>query len=56
MAHAVAAADQATLARATERLHPWALSGATRAGQKQHPGLLDELRARLGGTPATAPV
>ncbi len=55
VAHARAAADLQTLARAADRLHPWALSGATRAGQKQHPGLLDDLRTRLDGAPAAGP-
>jgi hypothetical protein len=39
--------DADTLAAARERLHPWALSGASRTALKQQPGLLDELRARL---------
>ena len=33
------------LGEALDRLHPWALSGATRTGMKGRPGLLDELRA-----------
>ena len=28
-------------------LHPWALSGATRTGLKESPGLLDDLRNRV---------
>ena len=32
---------------AADRLRPWALSGATRTAHKQHPGLLDELQARV---------
>jgi hypothetical protein len=54
VAHATAAADPATLARAAARLQTWALSGATRAGQKQRPGLLDELRTRLASGGAVA--
>jgi undecaprenyl-diphosphatase len=49
---AVAAArptvDAAGLSHALDRLHRWALSGATRAGHKQQPRLLDELRRRVG--------
>jgi hypothetical protein len=32
------------LAQALDRLHPWALSGATRTALKDRPGLLDRLR------------
>ena len=49
-AHAIAAVDPATLAAARERLHPWALSGASRTALKERPGLLDDLRARLADT------
>jgi undecaprenyl-diphosphatase len=55
VAHAAATVDRATLGRALDRLHPWALSGATRTGLKSRPGHLDELRERLGdavGRPA----
>ena len=61
---AVAAARGAlgpvVLGDALERLHPWALSGATRTGLKERHGLLDELRGRVGaaaepGEPAIAP-
>jgi undecaprenyl-diphosphatase len=48
VAHSTASVDRATLRRALDRLHPWALSGATRAGLKSRPGQLDELRTRLG--------
>ena len=44
VAQAVASVDRATLARARDRLRPWALAGATRTGLKSRPGLLDELR------------
>ena len=44
---ALATVDGDTLAAARERLHPWALSGATRTALKAEPGLLDDLRARL---------
>ncbi len=40
--------DRATLARAAERLRPWALSGATRTALSERPGLPDELRRRVG--------
>jgi undecaprenyl-diphosphatase len=53
VANAVATVDPATLARALDRLHPWALSGATRTALKSRRGLLDELR-RLVGPAATA--
>jgi glycosyltransferase 2 family protein len=36
------------LREALDRLHPWALSGATRTGLKQREGLLDDLRRRVG--------
>jgi undecaprenyl-diphosphatase len=53
---AVAAARAAVapreLADAADRLRPWALSGATRTGLKQSPGLLDNLRARVLAAPA----
>jgi undecaprenyl-diphosphatase len=46
-AHAIASVDPITLAAARDRLHPWALSGASRTALKERPGLLDDLRARL---------
>ncbi len=48
VAHAAASVDSATLGQAVDRLHLWALSGATRTGLKANPGLLDQLRSRLG--------
>ena len=48
VARAVAFVDPATLARARDRLHLWALSGATRTGLAAKRGQLDELRERLG--------
>jgi glycosyltransferase 2 family protein len=36
------------VASALDRLHPWALSGATRTGLKESKGLLDDLRSRVG--------
>jgi undecaprenyl-diphosphatase len=39
--------DPTRLTMAADRLRPWALSGATRTAHKQHPGLLDELQARV---------
>jgi undecaprenyl-diphosphatase len=47
VAHAAANVDSATLARAVDRLQPWALSGATRTALKARAGHLDELRRRL---------
>src|SRR5262249_43007522 len=41
------ALDGASLAAALDRLHRWALSGATRTAHKARPELLDELRARV---------
>ncbi|HET8617382.1 MAG TPA: hypothetical protein VFM27_00385 [Acidimicrobiales bacterium] len=59
---AVAAAERVVgpevTAGALVRLHPWALSGATRTALKERAGLLDELRARVarggGGAPAVS--
>ena len=45
--HAQATVDPATLAAARDRLHPWAMSGATRNAVKANPGLVDDLRQRL---------
>jgi glycosyltransferase 2 family protein len=49
---AVAVAHRAVgpdaLASALDRLHPWALSGATRTGLKDEQGLLDHLRREVG--------
>ena len=42
-----------TLAGAADRLHAFALSGATRTGLKSRPGLLDELRAKVEAPGAT---
>jgi hypothetical protein len=51
-ARAVAVASKAVgpevLEGALDRLHPWALSGATRTGLKERASLLDELRRRVG--------
>jgi len=47
VAHAAANVDQAALGHALDRLHLWALSGATRSALKARPGQLDELRDRL---------
>jgi undecaprenyl-diphosphatase len=50
-ARAVAVAREAVgpevLGAALERLHPWALSGATRTGMKERRGLLDDLRGQV---------
>ena len=53
VANAAATVDRATLVQALDRLHPWALSGATRTGLKARPGHLDELRDRLHDGGAT---
>jgi undecaprenyl-diphosphatase len=47
-ARAVAAVDGPTLGAAQDRLHPWALSGATREALRERVGLLDDVRARIG--------
>jgi tRNA A-37 threonylcarbamoyl transferase component Bud32 len=49
-ASAVSMVAPATLAQALDRLHPWALSGATRTELKGRPGLLDSLRSELAVT------
>jgi undecaprenyl-diphosphatase len=45
--HARRSVDPETLAAARDRLHLWALSGASRTALKERPGLLDDLRAGL---------
>ena len=45
--HAVAAVGPAPLRPALDRLHPWALSGASRTSLAEHPGALDTLRATV---------
>jgi undecaprenyl-diphosphatase len=47
VAQAKAALSADELVAAADRLHPWALSGATRTGLKERDGLLDDLRRRL---------
>jgi undecaprenyl-diphosphatase len=47
VAQARAALGPADLGSAAGRLHLWALSGATRTGLKERPGLLDDLSRRL---------
>jgi undecaprenyl-diphosphatase len=47
IAQARAALSPEDLAAAVDRLHPWALSGATRTGLKERSGLLDDLRRQL---------
>jgi glycosyltransferase 2 family protein len=49
-ASAVSMVEPATLAQAFDRLHLWALSGATRTSLKGRPGLLDSLRSELAVT------
>jgi glycosyltransferase 2 family protein len=41
------------LGDALDRLHPWALSGATRTGLKERQGLLAELRSEVGTVAGT---
>jgi undecaprenyl-diphosphatase len=53
VALAVASVDPSTLARAVQRLRPWALSGATRDALRSRKGSLDELRTRLAEGTAT---
>jgi len=55
VANAVATVDPATLARALDRLHPWALSGATRTAHTSRRGLLDELRRHVDHAATAAP-
>ena len=45
---ATRAVGPAAVRAAEARLHPWALSGATRTALKARPGLLDDLRQRIG--------
>jgi tRNA A-37 threonylcarbamoyl transferase component Bud32 len=52
VACAVSSVDTPTLSRARDRLHPWALAGATRTALKSQPGFLDELRAKLDAAAA----
>jgi undecaprenyl-diphosphatase len=47
VAQAAEAVGSATLHAALARLHPWALSGATRTALKEHAGLLDDLGPRI---------
>ena len=47
VASAHAAVGAAALAGALDRLHPWALSGATRTGLKARAGVLDDLRRQV---------
>ena len=49
-APALASVDAATRLRGSERLRPWALSGATRTALKEQAGLLEQLRERLGAS------
>jgi undecaprenyl-diphosphatase len=54
VAQAAATVEPATLARALDRLHPWALSGATRTALKARPQVLRELRQRVAEAAAAA--
>ncbi|HTN79914.1 MAG TPA: hypothetical protein VMK16_09590 [Acidimicrobiales bacterium] len=55
---AVALADAGVgpvaVASSLDRLHPWALSGATRTGLKESKGLLDDVRTRVSEVAASA--
>jgi undecaprenyl-diphosphatase len=53
LAAGVAAVGPEAISTASLRLHPFALSGATRTGMKESPGLLDELRRRTEALAAT---
>jgi undecaprenyl-diphosphatase len=60
VAAARTALPPASLALALRRLHPWSLSGATRTGLKENPGLLGEIRDEVAraaeeGAPAAPP-
>jgi glycosyltransferase 2 family protein len=60
IARARAALGPSALTAAADRLRSWSLSGATRTGMKEQPGLLDTLRQAVTGasadsTPTTAP-
>jgi glycosyltransferase 2 family protein len=54
VALAVSAVGSEGVQPALDRLHLWALSGATRTGLKESPGLLDDLRNRVAGVAATS--
>ena len=56
VASAAPTVEPAILVKALDRLHPWALSGATRATLKGGPGLLDSLRDQLDLTIAAGTV
>ena len=56
VASAAPTVEPAILVKALDRLHPWALSGATRAMLKRGPGLLDSLRDQLDLTIAAGTV
>jgi hypothetical protein len=47
VARAACAVDAVTMERALDRLHLWALSGATRTALKSRPGAIDDLRDRM---------
>lgn len=47
VARAAEAVGPDALRAALTRLHPWALSGATRTALKEHAGLLDDVRPRI---------
>jgi undecaprenyl-diphosphatase len=51
---AVAAVGPKVLAGALDRLHPWALSGATRTALQRSPGSLDGLRAAVASACRTS--
>jgi len=53
LATAREAVGAVTLGDALDRLHPWALSGATRTGLKERHGLLAEVRREVGTAAGT---
>jgi undecaprenyl-diphosphatase len=55
VAQALAAVGPAALHEALDRLHPWALGGATRTSLAERHGLLEELRDRVGAVAASTP-
>ena len=52
VAQGQAALTPEELAPAVDRLRLWALSGATRTGLKESPGMLEEIRARVSAAAA----
>ena len=55
LAASVSAVGAEPVAAAASRLHSFALSGATRTGMKQQPGLLDALRSQAESLASATP-